>query len=148
MIVVELEGLEIFGHHGADEAERARGQTFLFDIRFVVPDAARSDRLADTVDYVAVAELVKQVSDGTRYHLLEALSSAVADAVVERFSLERTTHTLGRPGSPWRGPPLRPSGREPKRVLRHAHGGADLDVHVRAAATLVRIAREPVFPDA
>jgi dihydroneopterin aldolase len=97
MIVVELDGLEIFGHHGADEAERARGQTFLFDIRLEVPDAARSDRLADTVDYVAVAELVKEVSDGKRYHLLEALSSAVADSIVERFSVEGVRVRVRKP---------------------------------------------------
>jgi dihydroneopterin aldolase len=97
MIVVEVEGLEVFGHHGADESERARGQTFLFDIRLEVADAARSDRLADTVDYVAVAELVKEVSDGRRYHLLEALSAAVADAIVDRFSSERVHVRVRKP---------------------------------------------------
>lgn len=97
MIVVELEGLEIFGHHGVDEAERAGGQAFLFDIRLEVPDAARSDRLADTVDYVAVAELVKEVSDGKRYHLLEVLSSAVADSIVERFSVEAVRVRVRKP---------------------------------------------------
>ena len=97
MIVVELEGLEVFGHHGADEAERERGQTFLFDVRLEVADVARSDRLADTVDYVAVAELVKDVSDGRRYHLLEALSSDVADAVVERFSVEGVRVRVRKP---------------------------------------------------
>lgn len=97
MIVVEVEGLEVFGHHGADEVERERGQTFLFDVRLEVADAARSDRLADTVDYVVVAELVKDISDGRRYHLLEALSSDVADAVVERFSVERVRVRVRKP---------------------------------------------------
>lgn len=97
MIVVEVEGLELFGHHGADEAERARGQTFLFDIRFEVRDAASSDRLADTVDYVAVAELVREVSDGSQYHLLEALSLAVADAILECFSVERVRVRVRKP---------------------------------------------------
>lgn len=97
MIVVEVEGLEVFGHHGADEAERAWGQTFLFDLRLEVADDARSDRLEDAVDYDAVAELVKELSDGRRYHLLEALSSDVADALVERFSVERVRVRVRKP---------------------------------------------------
>ena len=97
MIVVEVNGLEIFGHHGADEAEQARGQAFLFDVRLDVADAARSDRLADTVDYVAVAQLVKQVSDSRRYNLLEALSSDIADALAERFPVERVRVRVRKP---------------------------------------------------
>ena len=66
MIVVEVEGLELFAHHGADEAERERGQTFLFDVRIEIADVARSDRLADTIDYVAVVELVAMPAVPTR----------------------------------------------------------------------------------
>ena len=106
MIAVELEALELFGHHGADEAERARGQTFLFDVRLEVGDAARSDRLADTIDYVAVTELVKDVSDAKQYHLLEALSSAVADAIVERFSVERVRVRVRTPHASPAGLPV------------------------------------------
>ncbi len=97
MIVVEVNGLEIFGHHGADEAEQARGQTFLFDVRLDVADAARSDRLVDTVDYVAVVRLVKDISDGRRYNLLEALSSDIADALAERFPVERVRVRVRKP---------------------------------------------------
>jgi dihydroneopterin aldolase len=89
LIVVEMEALEIFGRHGVTEEERAQGQTFLYDLRLEVSDAALSDRLEDTVDYVAVAELVKEVSDTREFQLLEGLAAAVADAVVERFPVER-----------------------------------------------------------
>ena len=89
MIVVELEGLEIFGHHGATEQEQDRGQTFLYDVRLEVSDAALSDRLEDAVDYEDVAATVRDVSDARRFHLLEALAAAVADAVNDRFDVER-----------------------------------------------------------
>ena len=89
MIVVEVEALEIFGRHGVEDEERGRGQAFLYDLRLEVPDAARSDRLEDTVDYVEVAEVVKGVSDARSFNLLEALATAVADALVERFPVER-----------------------------------------------------------
>jgi dihydroneopterin aldolase len=88
MIVVEVRGLEVPGNHGAYEEERARGQTFLYDIWLGVSDAAQSDRLEEAVDYDAVAQVVRDVSSGRRFNLLEALASAVADAVVHRFDLE------------------------------------------------------------
>jgi 7,8-dihydroneopterin aldolase/epimerase/oxygenase len=89
VIVVELEALELYGFHGATEAERAAGQPFLFDLRLEVSDEALSDRLEDTVDYVEVAKTVREISDGHRFQLLEALAAAVADAVVTRFPVER-----------------------------------------------------------
>jgi 7,8-dihydroneopterin aldolase/epimerase/oxygenase len=89
LIVVEVEALEVFGRHGATEQERTRGQTFLYDLRLEVSDAALSDRLEDTVDYVRVAEAVRAVSAARQFHLLERLAAAVADAIAERFAVQR-----------------------------------------------------------
>jgi dihydroneopterin aldolase len=54
-----------------------------------VSDAALSDRVEDSVDYRHVAACVREVSDGRYFHLLEALAAAVADAIVERFAVDR-----------------------------------------------------------
>ena len=89
MIAVELEGLEVFGHHGVTEEERERGQTFLYDVWMAVPESALSDRIEDTIDYVEVVELVQEISNGRRFNLLEALAAAVANGVAERFGVER-----------------------------------------------------------
>jgi len=105
VIVVEVAGLELHGHHGASEGEQERGQRFLFDLRLEVSDAALSDRLEDAVDYREVARCVQEVSDGRRFALLEALAAAVADAVVERFPVERVRVRV-------RKPDVRPAGYE------------------------------------
>lgn len=96
-VVVEVEGLELFGRHGVEPEERERGQTFLFDLRLEVGDAALSDEIARAVDYVEVVECVRAVSDGHAYHLLEALAAAVADAVAERFPIERVRVRVRKP---------------------------------------------------
>ena len=81
-LTIELSGLELHGFHGVDEDERRDGQRFLFDLWLDVPDtAARSDRIEDAVDYREVVATVREVSDGRRYQLLEALSTAVAETV-------------------------------------------------------------------
>jgi 7,8-dihydroneopterin aldolase/epimerase/oxygenase len=89
MIVLELHGLEVFGYHGVLEEERTNGQTFLYDLELEVSDAALSDRIEDAVDYRRVAETVRAVSDGRRFNLIEALAAAVADALLERFPVDR-----------------------------------------------------------
>jgi dihydroneopterin aldolase len=97
MIIVELEGLEVFGRHGVLEEEQREGQTFLYDVRLDVGDGALSDRIEDAVDYREVAECVREVSDGTRFNLIEALAGAVADALVERFPVERARVRVRKP---------------------------------------------------
>jgi dihydroneopterin aldolase len=97
MIRVELEGLEVFGRHGVLEDEQREGQTFLYDIRLEVGDAALSDRIEDAVDYREVADCVREVSDSRRFDLLEALAAAMADALLDRFTVERVRVRVRKP---------------------------------------------------
>jgi dihydroneopterin aldolase len=85
---VELYGLEIFGHHGVGEAERERGQVFLYDLELEVGERGLSDRIEDAVDYREVAATAREISEGHKFRLLEALAPAVADALIERFPVE------------------------------------------------------------
>ena len=97
MITVELRDLRIFGRHGVHEEERERGQDFVFDVELEVGERGTSDRLEDAVDYVAVAEAVREVSDARQYALLEALASAVADELQRRFAPERVRVRVRKP---------------------------------------------------
>jgi dihydroneopterin aldolase len=97
MIEVELRGLEIFGRHGVTEEERARGQTFLYDVELEVSDAALSDRLEDAVDYEQVAACVRALSDERQFALLEALAAAVADEILARFPVARVRVRVRKP---------------------------------------------------
>lgn len=97
-VVIEIEGLELVGYHGATERERREGQPFLFDVELRAHDAGvRSDRLADTVDYTQVVSCVREVSDARRFNLIEALAAAVADALVERFPIARARVRVRKP---------------------------------------------------
>lgn len=87
--MIELRGLELHGFHGALEHERREGQRFLFDVDLVYADAAapRSDRLEDAVDYRQAVAIVREVSDGRAYYLLEALAADLADALLTRLAV-------------------------------------------------------------
>lgn len=97
MIVVEVRGLRVFGHHGVHREEREAGQDFLFDVELEVGERGSTDRIEDAVDYVAVASAVRVVSDARAYSLIEALAVAVADDLRERFGAERATVRVTKP---------------------------------------------------
>ncbi len=93
---VELRGLELHGHHGVHAEERERGQRFLYDVELEVGDRGADDRLESAVDYSQVARLVREVAE-TPYNLLEALATAIADAVEERFAPEHLRVRVRKP---------------------------------------------------
>ncbi len=86
-VEIELRALELFGHHGVEPEERRRGQRFLYDVTVEHPEPV-GDRIDETVDYRRVVELVRQVSDGRAYELLETLAAAVADALLEQLRVD------------------------------------------------------------
>jgi dihydroneopterin aldolase len=103
-VKVELRGLELRGHHGVGEEERRAGQVFVYDVELEVGGRGASDRIEEAVDYRDVAKTVREVND-TQFRLLEALASAVADALVERFPVELVRVRVRKPA-------VRPAGLE------------------------------------
>jgi dihydroneopterin aldolase len=97
VIVVELRGLRVFGHHGVHTAERENGQDFLFDVDLEVDERGSSDHLEDAVDYVAVARTVREISDAHAYSLIEALAVAVADELRASFGVDRVSVRVTKP---------------------------------------------------
>ncbi len=88
-MIVELRGLALHGRHGAYPEEQLEGQTFWFDVELEVGARGSDDELTTAVDYTLVADCVREVSEGRRFALLEALASAVADELERRFRPDR-----------------------------------------------------------
>ena len=93
---VELHGIELRGYHGVLEEERRDGQLFLYDVELEVGDRGANDRIEDAVDYRDVAATVREVND-RQHKLLEALASATAEAILERFPVERVRVRVRKP---------------------------------------------------
>ncbi len=93
---IELHGVELYGYHGVGEEERAAGQRFVYDVELEVGERGADDRIEDAVDYREVASCLREVA-GRQFRLLEALASAIADALVERFAPERVTVRVRKP---------------------------------------------------
>ena len=95
-MIVELYGLEVFGHHGVLEWEQREGQTFLYDITLEVDEPAE-DRVEETIDYRDIVTKVEEVSDSQRFQLIETLAGAVADALIDAFPAANVSVRVRKP---------------------------------------------------
>ena len=84
---VFVRGLEFEGNHGYTAAERRGTRRFRVNLTLELPlaDAARSDKISDTVDYWKVSEAVVAIGTKSTYRLLEGLAGAIGDKVHELY---------------------------------------------------------------
>ena len=101
--LILLTGVRAFGRHGVLAQERAAGQDFVDDLALHVPSvaqAARTDDLALTVDYAAVAQTVVDVVEGPPVDLIETLAERVAQACLQDPKVRSVTVTVHKPQAP------------------------------------------------
>ena len=103
MAIIRLEGLSVFGHHGARPYEKEAGQRLEVDLTLEAIDigAEVSDKISETVDYDLLYQLVRQVVEGESFHLLEKLARVIADTILERFPIQRATVRISKQNLGW-----------------------------------------------
>jgi dihydroneopterin aldolase len=99
-MIVEIAGLEVFGRHGADEAERRDGQMFLVDVSLQVGEPA-ADSLDATFDYRRARDVVHAVNERESFTLLESFAVAVADELIAEPAIQRVQVRIRKPGVAW-----------------------------------------------
>ena len=79
---IVVRGLRLWAHVGVLEQERRLGQWFELDAWFAaeLAIAGRSDRLDDTLDYVAAVTAARQVAADLCCHTLEHFSERLLEA--------------------------------------------------------------------
>ena len=84
---IVLASLAFDARHGVNEHEKTTTQRFEVDVELELDlgPAGRSDDLAATIDYGAVATLVRGVLDGPPVDLIETLAERIAARLLERF---------------------------------------------------------------
>jgi dihydroneopterin aldolase len=96
-------GLVLHAYHGVMDHEAKIGQSFTLDLTLDLDlaDAARSDKLADTVSYDDIVVVVRDTFCARRYRLVEAAAGAVADAVFSAFpQVGNVRVTVHKPHAP------------------------------------------------
>ena len=100
-----LEGMQIYGYHGANPEERALGQLYIVDlaVELDLSKPGASDSLEDTVSYPQLFRTVKEVIEGESKNLLEATAQAIASKILAQFPVMAVRVCLKKPRPPIRG---------------------------------------------
>jgi len=87
MCQIRIVDLEVFYRIGVTRAERAVPQRLLLTVEldYDFTRAARSDRLADTIDYHALARRLLAYGKGRRWKLLESLVWGLAGFLLAEY---------------------------------------------------------------
>ena len=104
---VFVRGLEFEGNHGYTAAERRGTRRFRVNLtlELSLAGAARSDKLADTVDYWKVSEIVVALGTKSTFRLLEALAGAMGAKIQELYPKAAVTIDLEKLAPPCPGVP-------------------------------------------
>ncbi|MGA2853435.1 MAG: dihydroneopterin aldolase [Verrucomicrobiota bacterium] len=90
---ISIVDLEVFYRVGVPEAERAQPQRLLLTVEMEsdFSKAAKTDSIADTIDYFAVSQLLLKFGDGKSWKLIEKLAADIADAILSEFKPQSVT---------------------------------------------------------
>lgn len=104
---VFVRGLEFEGNHGYTAAERRGTRRFRVNLtlELSLAAAAASDRIADTIDYWRVSEIVVALGTKSTYRLLEALAGAMGAKIQELYPRAQVMVELEKLAPPCPGVP-------------------------------------------
>jgi len=98
-----INGLVLHAYHGVMPHEGKVGQPFILDLALDIDlaQAAKSDKVADTISYDQVVRTASDAFTTRRYKLIEAAGAAVADAVLAAYArVEQVRVTVRKPHAP------------------------------------------------
>lgn len=100
---ITLTGLRVQANHGVYDHEKRDGQEFVVDVTVWVElaEAARTDKVADTIDYGEMATRVAAIVGGKSRDLIETVATEAAEDLM-RWSdaLHAAEVTIHKPSAP------------------------------------------------
>ncbi|NOQ94638.1 MAG: dihydroneopterin aldolase [Methylophaga sp.] len=94
-----LNDLQIDTIIGIYDWERETLQTLSFDLEmdWDIAKAAKSDDIADTLDYGAIANTIVSFVEASRYQLIETLAEDLAALLLQNYPIPKLKLTLSKP---------------------------------------------------
>jgi dihydroneopterin aldolase len=102
---IDLRNMVFMGRHGVLEREQREPQPFEVDVELYLnlQPAGLDDDLAQTIDYAAAFDHVRQIVESTSYRLVEALAEAIAHELLVDFRADAVTVRVRKPRVPIEG---------------------------------------------
>jgi dihydroneopterin aldolase len=93
MSCISIVDLEVLYRVGVPDTERAQPQRLLLTVEMEsdFSKAAKTDSIADTIDYFAVSLLLLKFGEGRSWKLIEKLAADIADVILSEFKPQSVT---------------------------------------------------------
>ncbi len=87
---ITIADLEVHYRVGVPDEERARAQRLLLtvEMQFDFSTAAKTDSIADTIDYFAVSQRLLKFGEGKSWKLIEKLAGDICEMILTEFHPE------------------------------------------------------------
>lgn len=103
MDCIHLTGIRSYGYTGYLPEEQVLGQWFEVDVRLWLDlvTAAKSDAIADTLDYRSVISLIQHLVKTSKFALIERLAGAIADSIIQEcHQITKVQVIVTKPAAP------------------------------------------------
>jgi FolB domain-containing protein len=90
---ISIIDLEVFYRVGVPDEERAQPQRLLLAVEMESDflAAAKTDSIADTIDYFVVSQRLLKFGDGKSWKLIEKLAADICNMVLSEFKPQKVT---------------------------------------------------------
>ena len=100
---IRIDDIKIYAYHGVLPEEKKNGQYFYVsaELELDLKKAGVSDKLAQTVNYAEVTDLIQDTFVETNYDTIEAAAEAVLEAVLNNYKIiESVSIKVRKPDAP------------------------------------------------
>ncbi len=97
--VIYIKDLVVEGKHGVHPREKAKAQRFNVNVELIVDTAkaARSDNLADTLNYSTVRTIIVDTIQNNSFNLLEKLADQLAGQILADHRIQKMVLSIDKP---------------------------------------------------
>lgn len=87
MDYIHIRDMQFYGYHGVMFEESVLGQRFKASVSIAVDTnrASETDSVENTVSYVEIFNICKDIIEGQRYNLIETVADRIASKILSEF---------------------------------------------------------------
>lgn len=97
---IRINKIKLFGYHGVYKIEKEKGQNFIISVEIKIVDTDYKDKIENTVDYMGIVDIVKDVFSAKRYNLIETLSVDISNKIMENSNIKSTKISIKKTSPP------------------------------------------------
>ncbi len=97
---IRINKIKLFGYHGIYKIEKEKGQNFTISVEIKIVDTDYKDKIENTVDYMGIVDIVKDVFSAKRYNLIETLSVDLSNKIMENSNIKSTRISIKKTSPP------------------------------------------------